>query len=57
MKIRVYIEEDRLKVAAVLVKNGYSVKQGKEPRPGTKAVDYYLIAEDVRGNEKNESHV
>lgn len=49
MKIRIFVEEDRLKVAAILVKNGYQVSQGKEPRTkGGKSYDYYLEAEDIR---------
>ena len=50
MKIRIYHEEDRLNVAAILVKNGYRVEQGKEPRPGKKSVDYVLVVEDIRGD-------
>ena len=53
VKIRIYNEEDRLKVAAILVKNGYRVEQGKEPRPGTKSVDYMLVIEDIRGGDKS----
>lgn len=49
MKIRIFVEEDRLKVAAILVKNGYQVSQGKEPRTkGGKSYGYYLEAEDIR---------
>ena len=48
MKIRIYTEEERLKVAAILIKNGYQVQQGKEKRPGKKILDYYLLVEDVR---------
>ncbi len=51
MKIRVFNEDDRMKVAAILVKNGYQVSQGKEPRsPKSKSYDYYLEAVDVRPN-------
>lgn len=35
-------EEDRLTVAAILVKNKYTVRQGSERRPGTKSYDYYI---------------
>lgn len=51
MKIRIFNEEDRMKVAAILVKNGYRVSQGKEPRaPKSKSYDYYLEVDDVRPN-------
>ena len=55
-KIRIFGEEDRLKVAAIMVKNGYRVEQRKEPRIGTggrptKSLDYVLILEDVRTEE------
>ena len=41
---RVYIglEADRLTVAAVLVKNKYTVRQGSEKREGSKSYDYFL---------------
>jgi len=48
IEIRIFLEEDRLKVAAILVKNGYRVEQTKKPRPKSKSLDYLLIAEDVR---------
>ena len=48
MKIRIHSQEDRLKVAAILIANGYRVEQGKEGRPGKKAVDYVLVVKDVR---------
>jgi hypothetical protein len=57
LKIRVFNEEERLKVAAILVKNGYRVEQGKEPRTGTKTVDYFLIIENTRETRKNERNV
>jgi len=48
-KLRINNEEDRLKVAAILIKNGYRVEQSKVARSSTtKTVDYVLIAEDVR---------
>ena len=34
--------EDRLTVAAILVKNDYTVRQGKQLRPGKKSYEYYL---------------
>ncbi len=46
MKIEIYNEEDRLKVAAILVRNGYTVRQTKEKRaPNGKSYLYFLIAE------------
>lgn len=32
MRIRIFVEENRLKVATILVKKGYQVRQGKEKR-------------------------
>lgn len=49
MKIRIFSEDDRLRVASILVRNGYCVSQGKEPRTkGGKSYDYFLEAQDVR---------
>ena len=54
VELRVFLKEDRMKVAAILFDNGYRVEQGKKPRlnadgkPG-KSLDYYIIAEDIRG--------
>jgi len=46
MKIEIFTEQDRLTVAAILVKNGYKVWQGKERKtPTGKAYVYYLVAE------------
>ena len=46
MKLEIYNEEDRLKVAAILVKNGYTVRQSKEKRmPSGKSYVYYLHAD------------
>ena len=57
MELRIFSEDDRLKVAAILIKNGYRVEQGKKLRPkqdGTpsKSYDYLLIAEDMRGDKE-----
>ena len=35
-------EADRLAVAAILVKNRYTVRQGSQRRPGGKSYDYYI---------------
>lgn len=50
MKLYIFNEDDRLKVAAVLVKNGYKVWQGKERKtPTGKSYSYFIETE-----EKNE---
>lgn len=47
MELRIYIQEERLNVASILVKNGYKVSQGKRNRtPTGKAVDYLLLVEE-----------
>ena len=45
MKIEIQKEEDRLTVAAILVKNGYTVKQGKEKRSNSNMYTHFLEAE------------
>lgn len=46
MKIDINREDDRLTVAAILVKNGYTVRQGKERRtPIARVFTYYIEAE------------
>lgn len=53
MKIRIFNEDDRTKVASVLIKNGYRVSQGKEKRsPSSKSYDYFLEFEDVRDKQE-----
>ena len=48
MELAIYNVDDRLKVAAILVKNGYKVWQGKRQKtPSGKTVDYILIAEEA----------
>lgn len=48
MKIRINREEDRLTVAAILVKNGYQVVQVKEkPTPTSRSYVYYIEAKEV----------
>lgn len=48
MEIKIYNQQDRLDVAAILIKNGYTVSQGKKQRsPTGKTLDYYLkVSED-----------
>lgn len=45
-KIEIKGENDRLAIATLLVKNGYTVRQGKEPKsPSSKSYVYYVYAE------------
>ncbi len=48
MELKIYNQEDRLTVATILIKNGYTVAQGKKQRtPTGKSLDYYLkVSED-----------
>lgn len=48
-KISIERVEDRMVVAAALIKNGYTVRSGSQKRPGSKSYDYYL--ECWRGKE------
>ena len=41
-KVIIASVEDRLTVAAILVKIVYTVRQGKRLRPGKKSYDFYL---------------
>lgn len=46
MKAKIYIDklEDRIDVAGILIKNGYTVSMDKEKRsPTGKVYDYFLI--------------
>ncbi len=48
VELRIYTQEERLNVAAILVKNGYRVSQSKRNRTQTgKIVDYYLVVEET----------
>lgn len=45
MKAKLYIDklEERIEVAGILIKNGYTVSQGKEKRtPTGKTYEYFL---------------
>ena len=45
--LKIYNQQDRLDVAAVLLKNGYTVSQTKKKsNPNGKTVDYYLAVEE-----------
>lgn len=51
VELRIYNQQDRLEVAAILMKNGYTVSQTKRQRtPTGKTVDYFLR---VRTEEDN----
>lgn len=51
MRIRIYAVEDRLNVAQILIRNGYTVSQGKEKKtPDGKAMIYYLRVREDEGN-------
>lgn len=45
MKIEIQKEEDRLTVAEILIKNGYTVKQGKEKQGKSNMYTHYLEVE------------
>lgn len=50
-EIKIYNREDRLRVASILVDNGYTVSQGKRMRtPTGKTVDYTLKVYESEGN-------
>ena len=46
MKLEIFKEEDRLAVAAILVKNGYRVRQGKERKSENSRTYVYFIEAD-----------
>lgn len=46
-RIKIFTETDRLTVATILVKNGYTVRQGKEPIPGKKSYCYFVEFEET----------
>lgn len=50
-ELRIYNQQDRLDVAAVLIKNGYTVSQTKRQKtPTGKTVDYFLRVTLDEGN-------
>lgn len=53
IELKIYNLEDRLAVAQILIKNGYTVSQGKKQRnPTGKTLDYYLrVTEDPNNAE------
>ena len=51
MELKVYNQDDRLSVAAILIKNGYTVSQGKRQRsPTGKTLDYILKVSEDKDN-------
>lgn len=51
MELKIYNQQDRLDVAAILIKNGYTVSQSKKQRsPTGKMVDYYLKVQEDENN-------
>lgn len=48
MELKIYNKDDRLKVAQILIDNGYTVSHGKRQRtPTGKTLDYFLkVVED-----------
>lgn len=43
MELKIFNQEDRLTVAQILIKNGYTVSQSKRKRTETgKSLDYFL---------------
>lgn len=51
MKLKIFNQEDRLAVTQILVKNGYTVSQGKERRTETgKSLDYFLVVKEDANN-------
>lgn len=54
MKLEIFKEDERMTVAAILVKNGYRVAQRKERKtPNGKAYMYFIEAEKVERCENN----
>ena len=49
MELKIYNQEDRLKVAEILIKNGYTVSQKKRQKTTNgKTLEYFLsVYEDV----------
>lgn len=51
MELKIYNQQDRLDVAAILIKNGYTVGQIKKQRnPTGKTLDYYLVVQEDDNN-------
>ena len=51
VELKIYNQEGRLSVAAILIKNGYTVSQGKRQRTATgKTMDYILKVSEDKDN-------
>ena len=51
MELKIYNLEDRLAVAQILIKNGYTVSQGKRQKsPTGKTLDYFLRVKEDPNN-------
>lgn len=51
MELKIFNLEDRLKVAEILIKNGYTVSQKKRQRnPTGKTLEYYLAVTEDQDN-------
>lgn len=49
MKIKIANEQDRITVAGILVKNGYTIRIVKQKQPGRSQNDYFVeIVEDEK---------
>lgn len=53
-KLEIFNEADRLSVAMVLVKNGYTVRQSKEKEPKKRTTKYILEYHKSKGRETSE---
>lgn len=52
MKIKVSNAADRDAVIVILARNGYTVRQGKEKKPGDKAFTYFVeVIENGKASE------
>lgn len=59
-KIEIAAEQDRLTIATLLVKNGYTVRQGKEKSPNGKRNIFFIeyskartAAEEMKADERS----
>lgn len=51
MNLRIYNQEDRLLVAQILIKNGYTVSQCKKTKtPSGKTMEYFLVVTEDESN-------
>lgn len=50
MELKIYTLEDRMTVASILMKNGYTVSQVKVKPEGSKAVSYFLRVDECPDN-------